>query len=94
MYPERNLTVGDVVLINDDGAHRSQWQLARVSEVRTSSDGHVRSATVIVGDRNLDKQGKRIHPPHLLERPSNKLVLLLEAVTEDSSSGSQSPGAG
>jgi len=45
-YPERSLSVGDVVLIADEGLPRSQWPLGRVIETHVSSDGLVRSVRI------------------------------------------------
>ena len=59
----RDLKVGDLVLIVDELSKRHEWKLARVHEV-TSTDGHVRSATVRRPDRKL------------VLRDRSKLVLL------------------
>ena len=42
----RNFQVGDLVLIAETGVPRSTWPLARVIEVKTSSEGTVRVAKV------------------------------------------------
>ena len=42
--PQRNLTIGDVVLVKEDGAHRGDWPLGRVTEAMESDDGKVRKA--------------------------------------------------
>ena len=39
---------GEVVLVHDENHPRTMWRLGRVSEVITSSDGHVRGASVEV----------------------------------------------
>ena len=39
-----NLRETDIVLVVDDQIHRSFWKMARVVEVKTSSDNLVRSA--------------------------------------------------
>ena len=77
--PRRNLTVGDVVLVKDDNLPRNSWQLSRVAEVYPSSDGHVRKVKVATADGTLDKTGRRPGPVRYLERPVQKLVLLLPA---------------
>ncbi|KAK2552265.1 hypothetical protein P5673_026796 [Acropora cervicornis] len=46
--PQRNLTIGDVVLVKEDGAHRGDWPLGRVTEAMESDDGKVRKAQVEV----------------------------------------------
>ena len=77
--PKRNLKIGDVVILKDEAQPRNLWRVARVADVKVSSDGHVRSVKIMVGARNLDKSGKRITELLCLERPVNKLVLLVEA---------------
>lgn len=76
----RNLQIGDIVVIKDDLIHRNNWKLGRVHSVKVSDDGFVRSAKVLVGDSNLNKFGKRTKAVSYLERPVNKLVLLVESV--------------
>jgi hypothetical protein len=77
--PRRNITVGDVVLVKDETAPRMSWPLAIVSEVESGDDGLVRRARVAVGTRKLNKHGRREGQLSILERPIQKLVLLLEA---------------
>jgi len=45
---EHNLTVGDIVLVKEDNAHRNDWLLGRITEVTPSLDGKVRRAKVTV----------------------------------------------
>ncbi|XP_038069094.1 uncharacterized protein LOC119738319 [Patiria miniata] len=71
--------VGDVVIIMDDNLPRNQWQLGRVTEVFPSTDGHVRRAKLAVADSTLDAKGKKTRPSRFLERPIQKLVVLLES---------------
>jgi transposase InsO family protein len=63
-YPTRNLRVGDVVLLQDDGMIPTKWPLARVAEVHSGKDGMVRVATVRTAKGSY-------------KRPVNKLALLL-----------------
>ena len=58
------------------------WKLARVTEVYQGSDGHVRSVKLAVAQANLDGQARRRQPVTYLERPVQKLVLLLEESNE------------
>ena len=41
----QNISIGDVVQINDDGP-RSQWNLAVIQELITGNDGKIRAAVV------------------------------------------------
>lgn len=76
--PQRNLQVNDVVIIKEEILPRNQWQLARVVETTVDSDGLVRRVKVQVG---VPKSLKTKSPskPSIIERPIQKLVLLLES---------------
>ena len=77
--PRRNLQTDDLVLIKDDNVSRNQWKMARVINAVPDNDGLVRRATVLVGTRDLTARGKRTTPQSTLERPVQKLVLLVPA---------------
>ena len=62
---QRNLAVGDLVLVRDLNLSRNQWPLALVKEVNLSGDGLVRSATLRSGGKDIS-------------RPISQLVMLLE----------------
>lgn len=62
--PSRNMAVGDVVVLREDGLVPSKWQLARVTEIHTGRDGIVRVATIKTTTGTY-------------RRPVTKLVLLL-----------------
>lgn len=75
-----NLRVGDIVLLKDDLAPRTEWKLARILEVFPDKTGIVRSVNIRIGDRNH----KNIVSARatLYHRPVNKLILLQRAETE------------
>ncbi|XP_078382421.1 uncharacterized protein LOC144665122 [Oculina patagonica] len=77
--PRRNLLVDDVVLIKDENLPRNAWQLARVSAIYPSSAGQVRKVQIALADSCLDNKGKRVNSVRHLERPVQKLVLLMPA---------------
>lgn len=52
---QRNLQVGDIVLLISPDAPRGQWPLARVIEVYPGEDGRVRVAKVQVGRNTLTR---------------------------------------
>ena len=66
----RNFTEGDVVLLQDSNTCRNQWSLAKVLTACPDDQGQVRSVTVGTSKGSL------------LDRPINKLVLLLESTAE------------
>ena len=75
----RNMRVDDIVLIKDDELARCQWRLGQVVEVYPDQDQLVRKVRLRVGDPTLDKFGRRGAKVSYLERPVQKLVLLLES---------------
>ena len=66
----RNFTEDDVVLLKDSNTCRNQWSLAKVLTTSPDDHGKVRSVTV------------RTLKGSLLDRPFNKLILLLESTAE------------
>ena len=76
--PRRNVQKGDVVLLKEDSA-RNQWRTARVDKTYASEDGLVRRVKIVVGDPLLNKKGQRIRAKSVLERPIQKLIVLLKA---------------
>lgn len=88
MRPRRNLQQGDVVIISNDNLPRNMWQIARVEEAYGDPDGYVRKAKLAVGDATLDDKGRRVKHISYLERPVQKLVLLVPSNDgEDSDRG-------
>ena len=75
--PQRNLMVGDIVVVKDDHLPRNEWKLAQVQQTLPSDDGFVRKVILAVGTRLLDNHGRRTHEVQRLERPIHKLVLIL-----------------
>ena len=63
--PQRNLAVGDVVLVAGETSHRSSWPLGRILEVFPDKRGFVRRAKVRTKSA-------------VYERPVDKLCLLVE----------------
>lgn len=63
----------------DELSPRGEWRLARVTDTVSGKDGLVRRVKISIGDKRLNKKGERLSKPSILERPVQKLVLLLEA---------------
>ena len=74
--PKSNLGVGDVVIIKDELTPRGNWNLGIIEKTYPSSDDKIRSVRVRVGDRNLNKEGKRVKATSYLDRPIHKLILI------------------
>ena len=73
------MRVNDIVIIKDDELARCQWRLGQVVEVYPDQRQLVRKLQLRVGDPTLDKLGRRVAKASYLERPVQKLVLLLES---------------
>ncbi|KAK0144664.1 hypothetical protein N1851_017006 [Merluccius polli] len=76
---KRNAKVNDIVILQEEGSPRNQWKLAKVAEVYPSNDGRVRKVKLLLGDSTLDHKGRRMSKPLHLDRPVQKIVVLLEA---------------
>jgi len=71
----RQHEVGDLVLVVDQLLPRNMWCVGRITKIRVSEDGNIRSARVKVAKRKMD--GKIIVDTSFLERPISKLILLM-----------------
>ena len=72
-----NCKVGDVVLLKED-ADRNQWPMAKIVAVNSDARGDVRSVKILVGSAYKSDNSVRY-----LERPVNKLVVLVENENDD-----------
>ena len=75
----RDLAIGDIVMVLEDNLPRCKWQLARVIDIYPDTDGHVRKVKLAMSNKNLDNKGRRAGPASFLERPIQKLILLVES---------------
>ncbi len=57
---------------------RNEWPLGRVTEAMEGEDGLVRKVKLNVGSRKLDNKRRRKAELSVLERPIQKVILLLE----------------
>ncbi|XP_068756137.1 uncharacterized protein [Montipora capricornis] len=74
LSPHKNLSVGDIVILQDESTSRNCWKLARVDKVYPSEDGLARKVKVGVGTDILDSRDKRVKLLVYLERPVHKLI--------------------
>ena len=68
----RNCEIGDIVLVKDD-MERNRWSMAKVVATYKDYKGVVRSVRLLMGSVDRVSQKSRY-----LERPVNKLVVLVE----------------
>ena len=68
------MTDEDVVLMKEEGAHRNDWPIGRVTEAIRSEDGQVRKAQV-----EIFREGKK----KVFLRPVRELVALVPAGADD-----------
>ena len=76
--PRRNIKTGDIVLLKDDEVSRLEWPMGIVLKANPDKDGLVRKITIRVGTSQLDQSGKPVKKVSELDRPVQKVVLLLE----------------
>ena len=74
---QRCVTPGDIVIVKKLELPRNEWPLARVSSVRTSQDGLVRSVELLVASKGGVKS------PSPLMRPITEIVLLVPHSTHN-----------
>ncbi|CAH2223435.1 Hypothetical predicted protein, partial [Pelobates cultripes] len=77
--PQHNLKVNDIVIIKEDMSPRCQWQLGCVIETTIEKDGLVRRVDVLVGDRRLQDKKDYASKPSIIERPIQKLAVIMES---------------
>lgn len=70
--------VNDVVIVKEEGLPKNEWKLGRVPEITFSADGLVRKVKVLLGDSKLNAKLERVNKQPIVERPVQKLVLLLK----------------
>ena len=73
----RNFKVGDIVLLREETS-RNKWPMGRVIAIQEGNYSIVWSVNIVVGTNASKTFGTRI-----LERPANKLVLLVESEDEN-----------
>ncbi|XP_067947511.1 uncharacterized protein [Watersipora subatra] len=71
--PQENLRAGDIVLVKEENTPRYEWPTGKVIEVTQGEDGKVRRVRVQMAASILHLKGS------VLERPIQKLILLLKA---------------
>lgn len=76
--PQRNLKIGDLVMIKDENEFRGHWPVGMIHQVHPGTDGLVRRVVVALGGK-LDSSGRRVGDYPLLERPVQKVILLMES---------------
>lgn len=76
LHGQKNLNVGDIVIVIESDTPRGKWPIARVTEVFAGPDGVVRSAKVRLRSPTNTTE---------LHRPAVKLCLLKSWDTEDAS---------
>ena len=83
---QRDVRVGDVVLVQDLNLVRGQWKMALVEEAIVSADGRVRRVMI---SYRTDEGTKSI-----VERPVQKLIVIAPKETSCSSTGNGGSGGG
>ncbi|XP_067944945.1 uncharacterized protein [Watersipora subatra] len=76
-HPQPNLKMGDVVLIIDENQPRNFWSTGKIVALHFRADSRVRKATVMLATPDLDAKGKPIDNRRVIDRPVQKLILLV-----------------
>ena len=63
------ISVGDVVLIEEDGKKRNNWRLGRIDEVVVGKDGIVRGANVKTAKGKIGRPLQKLYPLEVREDP-------------------------
>jgi hypothetical protein len=77
--PRRNVQVGYIVVISDVEVPRMEWPLAVIVEAQRDDDGLVRRVKARLSNPSLNRNGRPEKQASVLERPIQKVVVLLEA---------------
>ena len=75
----RNFKAGDIVLLREETS-RNKWPLSGVIAIQEGNNGFVQSVTIVVC---WYKCIRNFWDTNTLERPANKLVLLVESKDEN-----------
>ena len=81
----RNFVIGDIVILKTMDILRNKWPMAKVTATKSDQNGLVRSVYLKIGDRPETEKSKNI-----VERPVDKIVLLLENNVFDPHQGANS----
>ena len=76
--PKRNLKIGDIVIVQEE-VPRNEWSLGKIMDTSTDQQGLVCSVKIkLLGSRNRQEKRNDTNS-HIIERPEQKVVLLLES---------------
>ena len=73
------MVIADTELIADDAIPWHEWKLGKVVEAFNKSSDLVRNVKLLTGDPGLTDNGKQQNALKYLERPVQKVILLLES---------------
>ena len=71
------------MLLLEDNVPRNSWRMARVEEAYTDQEGFVRKVKLVASEALLNQKGERVRTKTVLERPVQKLVLLLKCNNDE-----------
>ena len=71
----RNVKANDIVLVQNPNLLRGQWTMGRIKQVFPSEDGYVRRCKIAC--HTPSENPNDYLPCKTLERPTNKLVVLI-----------------
>lgn len=80
---QENISVGDAVLVMDKDRPRNLWKIGTVTVVHPGGDNQVRKASVKMASPFIDRFGKPMEEATVLDRPIQKLVILMKSKDMD-----------
>lgn len=75
----KNVKVGDLVIVVDQETQRGKWKLGVIQEATKGNDKLVRKVTVRMANRQLNHKGEPYTAATILERPVQKVVVVMRA---------------
>lgn len=70
-HPQRNLSIGDLVLLKEPSAPAKKWKLARITKTYLDPEGLVHKADVKTATREEVQRGVNTMVPLHMERAAN-----------------------
>ena len=74
---QRNLQVDDIIIVKEESLSRNHWKLGRVDKTYPNDNGLIGKVRVVFATDSLDDSGRPTKSVVHLERPVQKVILLL-----------------
>ena len=85
---KRNLSIGDICLLQDSNTMRGEWRLCKVTETYPDTHGVVRNVEVMVAPVHDGGKTYKYHKPNCLKRHVSNLIVIVPAEVKEDAVGS------